>query len=276
MRPILLLLTVVYCLVIKAQSVNVPTPAGGDNSFKAASTQYVQTELAAKANASHSHATGDITSGTFADARISASSVTQHQGSLALTQSQISNLISDLAAKAALASPAFTGTPTAPTAAFNTNTTQIATTAYVINATPIYVWVSGSNATTTGQSLTNITGLSVALIANTKYFFSANLSVQSSSTAGNQYGVNFSAAGATVEAQISGTLAAATSRSDRISAFNTASPAYVTSGATGGIRIEGIITTGANSGNLTIQHLKTTSGTSTVFQNSPLIVTRIQ
>ena len=38
---------------------------------------------------------------------------------------------SDLAAKAALASPTFTGTPAAPTAAQGTNTTQVATTAYV-------------------------------------------------------------------------------------------------------------------------------------------------
>lgn len=34
--------------------------------------------------------------------------------------------------KAGLASPAFTGTPTAPTAAVDTNTTQLATTAYVV------------------------------------------------------------------------------------------------------------------------------------------------
>ena len=39
--------------------------------------------------------------------------------------------ISSLGAKADLASPTFTGTPAAPTAAANTNTTQIATTAYV-------------------------------------------------------------------------------------------------------------------------------------------------
>ena len=39
--------------------------------------------------------------------------------------------ISDLAAKAGLASPALTGTPTAPTAAQGTNTTQIATTEFV-------------------------------------------------------------------------------------------------------------------------------------------------
>ena len=36
-----------------------------------------------------------------------------------------------LATKAPLVSPALTGTPTAPTAAANTNTTQIATTAFV-------------------------------------------------------------------------------------------------------------------------------------------------
>src|SRR5574343_492220 len=42
-----------------------------------------------------------------------------------------SNLVSQLAAKAPLASPALTGTPTAPTAAAATSTTQIATTAFV-------------------------------------------------------------------------------------------------------------------------------------------------
>jgi microcystin-dependent protein len=41
---------------------------------------------------------------------------------------------SDLALKANLISPALTGTPTAPTAAVNTNTTQLATTAYVVTA----------------------------------------------------------------------------------------------------------------------------------------------
>ena len=39
-----------------------------------------------------------------------------------------------LSGKAPLASPAFTGTPTAPTATSGTNTTQIATTAFVKNA----------------------------------------------------------------------------------------------------------------------------------------------
>lgn len=48
-------------------------------------------------------------------------------------ETQISGIpsASDMAAKAALASPTFTGTPAAPTAAQGTNTTQVATTAYV-------------------------------------------------------------------------------------------------------------------------------------------------
>lgn len=48
-----------------------------------------------------------------------------------LAQSKITNLTTDLAAKAPLASPTFTGTPAAPTATVGTNTTQLATTAFV-------------------------------------------------------------------------------------------------------------------------------------------------
>lgn len=68
----------------------------------------------------HTHAAADITSGTLAVARIPA-----------LPISQTTNLQTTLDAKAPLASPALTGTPTAPTAAAATNTTQLATTAFV-------------------------------------------------------------------------------------------------------------------------------------------------
>lgn len=61
--------------------------------------------LAAKADASHSHAVSDVT-----------------------------GLQSALDAKAPLTSPALSGTPTAPTATSGTNTTQIATTAFVQSA----------------------------------------------------------------------------------------------------------------------------------------------
>lgn len=62
----------------------------------------LQAELDGKAAAAHSHPQDDIT-----------------------------DLVNDLAARAPLASPAMTGTPTAPTAAPGTNTTQVSTTAFV-------------------------------------------------------------------------------------------------------------------------------------------------
>lgn len=51
---------------------------------------------------------------------------------ITIAQSQVTNLATDLSAKAPLASPTFTGTPTAPTASADTDTTQLATTSYVI------------------------------------------------------------------------------------------------------------------------------------------------
>jgi hypothetical protein len=51
---------------------------------------------------------------------------------LSITEAQVINLPGDLGSKAPLASPALTGTPTAPTAGTGTNTTQIATTAFVL------------------------------------------------------------------------------------------------------------------------------------------------
>lgn len=53
---------------------------------------------------------------------------------IAIAESQVTNLTTDLAAKAPINSPNLTGTPTAPTAAAGTNTTQIATTAFVHDA----------------------------------------------------------------------------------------------------------------------------------------------
>ena len=70
-----------------------------------------------------------------------------------IAESQVTSLVSDLALKAPLASPALTGTPTAPTAAVDTNTTQIADTAFVIGqaaaATPLVESGSGAVGTST-------------------------------------------------------------------------------------------------------------------------------
>jgi len=55
-------------------------------------TSAIQTQLDGKAASSHTHAASDVTSGTFADGRISQSSVTQHETALSITESQISDL----------------------------------------------------------------------------------------------------------------------------------------------------------------------------------------
>lgn len=75
-----------------------------------------------------------------------------------IPQSDVTNLTTDLAAKAPLASPTFTGTPAAPTASGGTNTTQIATTAFVqaaINALSLAATYQPLDA-----DLTSIAGLS--------------------------------------------------------------------------------------------------------------------
>ncbi len=64
-------------------------------------------------------------------------------------QSDVTNLVADLALKAPLASPTFTGVPAAPTAAPGTNTTQIATTAFVQAASTALVIDSIADADTT-------------------------------------------------------------------------------------------------------------------------------
>lgn len=141
-----------------------------------------------------------------------------------------------------------------------------------------YARVSGSNFTTTGQALVDITGLSLALAANSVYQFEIGISASTTNvTTGIQYGVNFSAAGASIEAQIVGSFTSTASKTERINALNTATSAFLTTASqTGAVTIKGIIVVGANAGNLTAKTLKVTSGTSTVFINSYITATRIQ
>jgi hypothetical protein len=80
-------------------------------------TSAIQTQLNGKAATSHTHTKSQITD--FA-----------HTHAI----SEVTNLQTSLDTKAPLASPALSGVPTAPTANSGTNTTQIATTAFVQNA----------------------------------------------------------------------------------------------------------------------------------------------
>ena len=73
---------------------------------------------------------------------------------------------------APLAGPALTGTPTAPTAAAGTNTTQIATTAYVKSQN--YAPLAGPALTGTPTAPTAATGTNTTQIATTAYVKSQN------------------------------------------------------------------------------------------------------
>ena len=88
-------------------TVTVPQPGAADNSNKVATTAFVQSLISASG----------------------VSSFNGRSGSVSLTSSDIINAGGSL-----LSSPAFTGTPTAPTATVGDNSTQIATTAYVQTA----------------------------------------------------------------------------------------------------------------------------------------------
>lgn len=78
-----------------------------------------------------------------------------------ITESQVTNLTTDLAAKAPLASPTFTGTPAAPTATAGTNTTQLATTAFVATsfaplASPTFTGTPAAPTATPGTNTTQL------------------------------------------------------------------------------------------------------------------------
>ena len=70
-------------------------------------------------------------------------SVNGRTGAVTLVESDIANLTTDLSAKAPIASPTFTGVPAAPTASGGTNTTQMATCAFVVSAVASYLPLTG-------------------------------------------------------------------------------------------------------------------------------------
>jgi hypothetical protein len=140
------------------------------------------------------------------------------------------------------------------------------------------VTVTGSDATTTSTTLVDVTGLSTPLSANSTYLVTAVLSTATSADAsGTRYGVNFSAAGASLSAtSLTGSRTSTAANSEPLNALNTSTGSYMTtSSQVGAVTITGMITTGANAGNLTVEHLKISSGTSTVKIGSWLMVTKI-
>ena len=118
-----------------------PTAATGTNTTQIATTAFVQQEITGFGAGDMARSVYDTDNDGKVDAAEAADSVpwagvtgkptsftpATHSHTIA----QVTGLQTALDAKAALASPAFSGTPTAPTAATGANTTQIASTAFV-------------------------------------------------------------------------------------------------------------------------------------------------
>ena len=104
----------------------------------------------------------------------------------------------DLSTYAPLASPALTGTPTAPTASVDTNTTQVATTAYVVGqayaklASPTFTGTPSLPTGTTG--VTQSAGNNSTKLATTAYADSAATAAASATTLDNLSDVTITSA----------------------------------------------------------------------------------
>jgi len=190
-----------------------------------------------------------------------------HIGSSAnATGIQARNLIRNNATHAVVDDRTSTTLDTSPLPAYPIPTTA--------TAWDSIVKVSGSDVTTTGQTLVDVTGLTAALVANSTYEFEAVLYCKTSAdTTGTQYGVNFDAAGASCVTTLFGQVTGTGTNGAANNVFNTANGTFLTtSGQVGFITVKGFVITGANAGNMTIQHKKVTSGTSTVKTGSLLKV----
>ncbi len=168
-----------------------PTAASGTNTTQVATTAFVQSAIAAFGAGDMTKATydtdndGKVDAAEVADAApwtgITGKPATFTPSAHAHPVSEITGLQSALDAKAPLASPALTGTPTAPTAAAGTNTTQLATTAFVaaavsalINGAPGALDTLNELATALGSDANFSTTITNALAG--KLAIAANLS----------------------------------------------------------------------------------------------------
>jgi hypothetical protein len=140
--------------------------------------------------------------------------------------------------------------------------------------------VAGADATTTGTTLVDVTGLVTGTLAlNTAYEFEATLRVATSAvTTGTQYGANVTVSPTDIAGVLTGTLTTTTAGVSAFTASNTAAPtAFLTTSAQSGfVKIHGTFkTAGSGSPVFSIRHLKVTSGTSTVKIGSILRIKQL-
>lgn len=123
----------------------VPTAIQGDSSTKIANTAYVMAALAALVDSSPA----------------ALDTLNELAAALGDDPNFATTMSNALGLKAPLASPALTGTPTAPTASAEANNTQIATTAFVAAAIAALSALKASKGV--NNDITNLTGLTTAL-----------------------------------------------------------------------------------------------------------------
>lgn len=140
--------------------------------------------------------------------------------------------------------------------------------------------VVASDVTTTNLTATDITGMTFAIGASETWSFEFHAKIGSSSAAGTKYAVDIPAS-ATIMGQVWGSLGSTTAYTqDTVSADTTLGVAFNTAGLTtaaqgANLHIYGVVVNSTNAGNVTIQHAKVTSGTSTVYANSYFVARRI-
>jgi len=137
----------------------IPTPADGDSSTKSASTAFVAAAIPYNINAATAKIT-PVNADLFPIVDSAASNVLKK-----ITWGNVVAALSSLFAPTL--SPAFTGTPTAPTAAAGTNTTQLATTAFANSLVAEYL--------VAGTAVTSIDFSGLDINANASYRFEIDL-----------------------------------------------------------------------------------------------------
>lgn len=136
--------------------------------------------------------------------------------------------------------------------------------------------MTGDQGITSG-SLVDISGLTYAAAANSSYIFEARLNVSvNSGTAGAQFGCQYSnATKGNLGCNCRGSQAVTAINSGRITAWFTAGPVVNGAAVAGWTEIFGYFTTGAAAANFTIQALKVTNQTLTVYAGSFLKISKV-
>ena len=144
------------------------TPTAGDSSTNVATTAFVTSAIAATGPPPTSASANTVYAGPTSGAAAAPTFRLLAAGDIPnITESQVTNLVADLAAKAALASPTFTGTPWSTTPPPGDNSTRIATTAFVATsfaplASPTFTGAVAVPTMTVSNKVTSYNGVATA------------------------------------------------------------------------------------------------------------------